>query len=403
MVRVQQWAEIRRMHEVEGLSIRAINRRTGVHRKTITRALESPEPPRYSRAPTGSKLDPFKEEIRRLLKGDPAIPSMRIRELITELGYSGGKTICDDYVRELRPLLAPPRTFQRTCYRAAEICQFDLWEPKREIAVGWGQTRRGYMVTAALGYSRALAGALVFSKESADVLWGMRRCLCFLGALPETLVWDREGAVHAGAGRPTEAFAAFCGALPAGWIILDRGDAPAKGLLERGHRFMRTSFEPARSFASELDYQDQFDRWVTERANPRYHQGIRAVPAERLVEERGRMRALPDPMPRAEERFTLRVPPQPYFRFDRNDYSLDPRLVGRRVEIRAAQRAIVAVSLDTGQIAASHRRVFAGALTFTDPAHQAALDQMRGERTGRRQKPEVEVRPLARYDALIPA
>ena len=58
MVRVQQWAEIRRMHEVEGLSIRAINRRTGVHRKTITRALESPEPPRYSRA--GSKLDPFK-------------------------------------------------------------------------------------------------------------------------------------------------------------------------------------------------------------------------------------------------------------------------------------------------------------------------------------------------------
>ena len=59
MVRVQQWAEIRRMHEVEGLSIRAIKRRTGVHRKTITRALGSPEPPRYSRAPTGSKLDPF--------------------------------------------------------------------------------------------------------------------------------------------------------------------------------------------------------------------------------------------------------------------------------------------------------------------------------------------------------
>ncbi len=118
------------------------------------------------------------------------------------------------------------------------------------------------------------------------------------------------------------------------------------------------------------------------------------------------MRPLPDPMPRTETRFTLRVPPQPYFRFDRNDYSLDPRHLGRRVEIRAGQRAIVAVSLDTGEVIASHRRVFAGGLTFTDPAHQAALDELRGERKGRGAKsrePEVEIRPLTRYDELIPA
>jgi hypothetical protein len=39
-----------------------------------------------------------------------------------------------------------------------------------------------------------------------------------------------------------------------------------------------------------------------------------------------------------------RVPPQPYLRFDRNDYSLDPHLLGRRVEARAGQRAIAAVA-----------------------------------------------------------
>ena len=32
-------------------------------------------------------------------------------------------------------------------------------------------------------------------------------------ALPEKLVWDREGAIHAGGGRPTDAFAGFCGQL----------------------------------------------------------------------------------------------------------------------------------------------------------------------------------------------
>jgi transposase len=403
VVGVQQWAEIRRMAEVEGLSQREINRRTGLHRKTIRRALRSEAPPSYSRPPRGSRLDPFKDEINRLLKADPRIPSQRIRELIAALGFKGGKTIVDDYVRGVRPLHAPPRSFQRTAYAPGELCQFDLFEPAAEIPVGWGQTRRGWLVTAALGYSRALSAALIFSKTAPDILRGMRRCLERFGALPETLVWDREAAMHRGRGQPTDELAAFSGALPAGWLILDQGDCQAKGLLERAHRFIRSSFEPARSFASELDYQAQLDRWLAERANPRRHQGIRAIPAERLIEERLSMRPLPDPMPRTETRFTLRVPPQPYFRFDRNDYSLDPRLVGRRVEVRAGQRAIVAVSLDSGEVVARHRRVFAGGLAFTDPAHQAALDELRGARKRPQREPEVEVRPLERYDRLIPA
>ena len=71
MVGVEQWAEIRRLHFVRGLSIREIHRRTGLHRDTIRRAIRSDEPPVYRRAPAGSKLDPFKDEIHRLLKDDP--------------------------------------------------------------------------------------------------------------------------------------------------------------------------------------------------------------------------------------------------------------------------------------------------------------------------------------------
>ncbi len=402
MIAVEQWAEIRRMHFVEGHAIKEIARRTGRDRKTIRRALRSAEPPTYKRPGRPSKLDPFKDEINRILKTDPEIPSMRIRELIAELGFDGAKTITDDYVREVRPIHSPPRTFQRTTYAPGELCQFDLFEPSFEIPVGWGQTRRGWLVTSALGYSRAISAALIFSKTAPDILWGMRRCLESFGALPETLVWDREAAMHRGGGQPTDELAAFCGALPAGWIILDARDCQAKGLLERAHRFIRSSFEPARCFAGVDDYQTQLDRWVAERANPRRHQGIRAVPAERLTQERKSMRPLPDQMPRTDLRFTLRVPPQPYFRFDRNDYSLDPHLVGRRVEIRAGQRAICAVSLDTGELIATHRRVFAGGLTFTDPAHQQALDELRGIRK-RPREPIVETRPLARYDELIPA
>ena len=44
MITVEDWAEIRRLHKVEKLSKRAIARRLGIHRDTVTRALESDEP-----------------------------------------------------------------------------------------------------------------------------------------------------------------------------------------------------------------------------------------------------------------------------------------------------------------------------------------------------------------------
>ncbi len=218
MVEVEQWAEIRRLHFVRALSMREISRRTGLHRDTISRVIHSDEPPVYRRVPAGSKLDPFKDEIHRLLKADPKLPGQRIRELIAPLGFDGGKTIVDDYLREVRPLFAPaPRTFQRTVYRPGEICQFDVWEPRAEVPVGHGQTRQGWVVVACLGYSRAGAGALVFTKQTPDLLAGIRRCLWSLGALPQTLVWDRQAGIHRHGGRPSDEFAAFCGQLRVDW------------------------------------------------------------------------------------------------------------------------------------------------------------------------------------------
>jgi Mu transposase, C-terminal domain len=401
VVGVERWAEIRRMSEVENRGIREIARLTGHDRNTVRRALRREGPPAYRRQGRPSKLDPFKEEIHRLLRAHPAIPGKRLRELIEELGYEGGKTILDDYLREVRPLFLAKRTYQRTIYRPGELLQFDLFEPRSEIPVGFGQTRRGWVVTCCLGWSKAGAGALVFSKQAPDLLWGMGRCLERLGGLPETLVWDREGAIHATKGRPTDEFAAFCGQLPVGWRILEAADPEAKGLLERRHRFMRTNFEPARPIASPEHYQDELDAWA-ERVDRRTHRGIRAVPAERLEEELRRMRPLPAELPDVDRRFVIRVPQQPYLRFDTNDYSLDPRFAGRRVEVRVSQRELAATVLDTGEPAARHRRAFAKHLTFTAPTHRQALGQLRGSRR-RGPKVEVEARPLDRYDALIPA
>jgi transposase len=398
VVGVEQWAEIRRLHFVKGLSQREIHRRTGLHRDTIRRALSSSEPPVYRRAATGSKLDPFKDEIHRLLGEDPKLPGVRVRELLAPLGCMVSKTVVDDYLRELRPLFAPPpRVFQRTVYRPGEVCQFDVWQPSREVPVGHGQTRRGFVVVACLGYSRAGAGVLVFSTQTEDLLAGIAGCLGRLGGLPQTLVWDRQAGIHGHGGRPSDAFAGFCGQLKIGWHFCEPADPQAKGAVERLQGYAETNFEPGRAFANELDFQDQLDGWFA-KVNARRHKTLRERPIDRLREELELMARLPAAMPDTARRRVTRVAPDPHLRVDTNDYSLDPALVGRRVEVCVDQRHVTAVALDTGELACRHQRCFARHRTIT------ALEHARALKTQRRTRPvetPVEVRPLARYDALI--
>ena len=108
------------------------------------------------------------------------------------------------------------------------------------------------------------------------------------------------------------------------------------------------------------------------------------------------MAPLPSRMPDTAKRWVSRVPPDPHLRVDTNDYSLDPALVGRRVEIIVDQRTVAAVALDTGELACRHARAFARHRTIT------ALEHARALRAGRQPaRAVVEVRPLERYDALI--
>jgi hypothetical protein len=180
------------------------------------------------------------------------------------------------------------------------------------------------------------------------------------------------------------------------WLFCEPADLQAKGVVERLQGYAETNFEPGRSFANEIDFQDQLDAWFT-KVNARTHKTLRARPVDRLAQELEVMAPLPDVAPDTDTRWVLRVPPDPFLRVDTNDYSLDPALVGRRVEARVSQREVLAAALDTGEIACRHQRSFAKHRTIT------ALEHARALKSGRDDSAEssVEIRPLAVYDRLI--
>jgi transposase len=90
MLTVETWAEIRRLHIVEKLSKRAIARRLGIHRATVTRALASQLLPAYHRAPQPGLLDPYKPRIQSVLELYPALSGVRIHIFADQSLFSAG-------------------------------------------------------------------------------------------------------------------------------------------------------------------------------------------------------------------------------------------------------------------------------------------------------------------------
>ena len=82
---VSQWAEIRRFHEIDGLSQREIARRARCHRDTVRRALSQPvAPTAMPRTTRGSILDPFKPKIDQLVAESPELSAVRTYEEISQ-------------------------------------------------------------------------------------------------------------------------------------------------------------------------------------------------------------------------------------------------------------------------------------------------------------------------------
>ena len=106
---MEEWVRIRRRVLHEGVSIREIQRETGLHFNTVKKVLAHPEPPAFQcPARERPKLGPFLERIEGLLAADKEMPkkqrhtAKRIFEVIRAEGYEGGYTQVKEVVRELR-------------------------------------------------------------------------------------------------------------------------------------------------------------------------------------------------------------------------------------------------------------------------------------------------------------
>ena len=176
---------------------------------------------------------------------------------------------------------------------------------------------------ACLGYSRAGAGVLIFSREAEDLLAGIAGCWnAWAGCRGR---WSGTARRASTAMRPPDRRVRRV-LRPAQGSAGISASRPSRRPKERssGCRAMpRLPLSLAGGSRTQLDFQDQLDAWFLE-INARTHETLRARPVDRLVDELEAMARLPNQMPDTARRWTMRVPPDPHLRLDSNDYSLDP-------------------------------------------------------------------------------
>ena len=170
--------------------------------------------------------------------------------------------------------------------------------------------------------------------------------------------------------------AAFTGALASRIVQLPPYDPESKGIVERVNGYLETSFLPGRVFTSPADFNAQLADWLP-RANARRVRALDARPVDLIEADRAAMSPLPPLPPTVGFTARVRLPRDYYLRVLGNDYSIDPTVIGRLIDLHADLDVVTGRC--NGVLVASHRRSWARRQTISDPAHVATAARMRAD------------------------
>src|SRR5699024_574999 len=220
-----------------------------------------------------------------------------------------------------------------------------------------------------------------------------------------SLIWDREAAI-APQGKPLPPVQGFAGTVASKMVIAPRRDPEFTGMTERNNQYFETSFLPGRAFRSPQDFNTQMAQWLAERANQRNIRSLGDRPVNVLDRDLAAMTALPPHPPSTGFSWQIRLARGYYVRFDTNDYSVGPTMIGRLVQVTATLDRVIVIC--DGTVVADHARCWANQQVITDAGHVTTAKALRANYNQIRRHPthttapgEVVYRPLSVYGDLF--
>ncbi|MDQ2761920.1 MAG: IS21 family transposase [Actinomycetota bacterium] len=366
---MELFERVRRDREFEGLSVRALARRHGVHRRTVRQALDSALPPERKR-PVGRPapaLGAWRELVDSWLLADRDAPrkqrhtARRIHQrLVAEHGAVVAETTVRDYVRRRR----------RELGLAAEAFCPQVHDPGVSAEVDWGEakvTLAGVLVTVGLFLMRSCFSgacfAMAFETQSQQAFFeGHVHALSWYGGVFRTVRYDNLAAAAKKTlkGRrrvENERFVALRShyLFESFFTLVGIEGAHEKGGVEgEVGRFRRNHLVPVPEVASLAELNDRLLAFCSEDLG-RTILGRGETVGAALSRETCLLRPLPAAAFPTWEQSSHRVNQKSMITVRRNHYSVPVRLVGARVSARVGAREVEVIA--DGRVVASHPRM----------------------------------------------
>jgi transposase len=185
MISYELFTRLRHLIDQAHWKLQAVARELGLNIKTVRLWAKRVRYERKRRGPRSSKLDPFKNDLVRLLVEHP-YSSAQLLLRLREAGYTGGVSILRAYVAQVRP--RKTLAFLTLTFQPGECVQVD-WGYAGVVPVGQTRRRLSFFVMV-LGYSRKLYVEFTLSETLEQFLACHQNALAYFGGVPKRILLD---------------------------------------------------------------------------------------------------------------------------------------------------------------------------------------------------------------------
>jgi transposase len=341
----------------------------GTTAKTVKRVIARHEaggaaPPRRARERNYASVAELVAKKVKVTEG--RISAKRLLPVARAAGYAGS-------ARNFRRLVAAAKAdWRRTHHRGRRP---GVWAPGETLVIDWGAEGGLHLFCAVLAWSR-FRFVRFAADETAETTFGLlAECLEALGGVPKVVLADRmaclKGGVVANRVIPTPDYVRFATHYGFRPDFCEAHDPESKGIVENLVGYAKSDLLVPLMLRIGLPFgdvtvaNDAAHTWCGE-VNAAAHSEIAAVPAQRLVTERGLLGPLPSLRAPIGKVVTRKVDRLSCVRFGSARYSVPTRLIGSTVRLQAGDGRLLVAEIDTAEVVAEHALVAPGEASVLD-------------------------------------
>ena len=328
MIDYETYVRIRNYFTNDGLKYSQIADELGLDCRTVAKwASEERYLPRRS-AKRASKLDPFKNEIVRMLEKHP-YTARQIFQRIQERGFEGGITILTDYVRKIRPPKVTP--YLKLTFAPGECAQVD-WGTYGNVRVGSTSRRLSFFIMV-LCHSRMMYVEFTVSQTMEHFLGCHQNAFHSFGSVPQKIMVDnlKSAVLKRTIGKDpvfNPRYMDFANHYGFKIVACNVGKGNEKGIVENAVGYVKKNLLNGLTITDFKIMKPLVQHWLDKVANVRKHGETGKRPVDMFTEEKPSLQPLPvEPYDigvvkqvRASRQFRVTI--------DANRYSVPAQLAG---------------------------------------------------------------------------